>query len=249
MSPLVLSVDLAIRSYDDCGFVILNYCNVETLFVSVIKPNELSLFGKPNPEILAQSLFNFCEREKIRILFIDGPQGWKKPNSTLPYRIADYQAKAPAKVCERGLAKPRTCLPFVHFSVELFFHLVTRYKMHLLDRNSFKRSAYVPLECTYLCETLPFAQWRLLGMKPLPSKRRCSNEELIARYRHLSYQFNIKGRHSTLSHDELQALVAGIAGIDILEGNSNNLNLYGEDPIIADDTIYEGLIACKRCMN
>ena len=236
----ILSVDLAVRSYQDCGFVVLRK-KQEGFTAYFPTATELGLHGRPEPEPMAEALAVFCWSQRVGLLIIDGPQGWKNPKSPLAFRCADFEAKAPAKVCEVGIVKPRTYLRFVDFSTKLFFLLAHMHRMKLAYKFKGKLANF-PHGKTLLCESLPFVSWCALGIKPLPAKAKCTKVEIKKRYDYLCEQFHLKSLKSEPTHDELQALVASITGIHLLAEEPHNVRIYGRNPILSKDCILEGLI-------
>lgn len=240
----ILSIDLAVKSYSDFGFALLRKDRGK-ISTSFFRAGQIGLSGAPIPDELAKKLASFCRNENIGVLVIDGPQGWKKPDSALPFRRADFEAKAPAKVCEREVVKPATYLSFVKFSTKLFFLLASDESFELFSDTKpmciSSRSTRI-----LLCESLPYATWKLLGEKPLPRKKKCSEAEIATRYLGVCRKFSLKKANKILSHDELQALVGALAGIHILEGRVQNLLLFGERPKLSKDCIFEGFILCTR---
>jgi hypothetical protein len=52
---------------------------------------------------LASALYDFCRRENVSILLLDGPQGWKSPQAGIPdMRICERVLNTPGKVGEIG---------------------------------------------------------------------------------------------------------------------------------------------------
>jgi len=239
----ILSVDLAVKSYDSFGFALLMKRRREWEAV-FLTPRELGLCGEPTTEKTADALATFCERYGVNLLLIDGPQGWKKRNSPLPYRKADLEARAPAKVCEKGVVKPQTYFPFVEFSTRLFHILAKEYGMKIFGAGETAKAKIAVSKRVTLAESLPYSSWRVLGLKPLPAKPRCETEEIFRRFQEICDRFEVIRWNHLPSHDELQALVAGIAGVRLAEGRLENVVLLGAKPELAMDCIYEGYIVC-----
>jgi hypothetical protein len=68
----VLSVDLAYRNYADVGDVVLE----RSQGLIQCELLRIPLTGAPSPDALAEYLDRFCLEEAIRLLLLDGPQGW-----------------------------------------------------------------------------------------------------------------------------------------------------------------------------
>lgn len=86
MKPKVLSVDLA------CAAANIGLCVLQSEKGNVWRANFIpsSNWNLPTPLIptnLADAIYDFCVREHITIVLLDGPQGWKDPESG--YHIAE----------------------------------------------------------------------------------------------------------------------------------------------------------------
>src|SRR5262245_48014242 len=94
----VLSADLAHKDYGDIGTVVLRW-HVDHVCGELV---DLPLQGEPSPKQLAEFLNRYCLEREIRILLLDGPQGWKANDSELAH----------SRRCERALNTPaKTGLP------------------------------------------------------------------------------------------------------------------------------------------
>jgi hypothetical protein len=82
-------------------------------------------------------------------------------------------------------------------------------------------------------------------MPPLPAKAKCTLQQLRAAHRELCKRLSIETNRAP-GHDELQALVAGIAGFALLEGDTSGYELLGEPPRVVDGVWREGFILAPR---
>src|SRR4029077_5565636 len=90
----ILSVDLAYRNYRDIGIAVLEWDH------NLIRCELISipLSGLPSPGPLAEYLTGFCVQREIRVLVLDGPQGWKAENNGLEHsRRCEKELNTPAK--------------------------------------------------------------------------------------------------------------------------------------------------------
>lgn len=113
----ILSVDLAYRRYADFGAVVMerqqNRIRCE-LF-------DADLPGVPDCAALAQWMNDLCLRRCIRIILLDGPQGWKARDSGLVHsRCCERKLNTPAKTGEPVSVKPANYGPFVRFSISVY---------------------------------------------------------------------------------------------------------------------------------
>lgn len=232
----VLSIDLASKNYRDIGFCLLRDRVPRLRFP---RPEELGLDGQPSASVLAGAVARYCAEEGVSVLLIDGPQGWRWPESPIEHmRLCERVLNTPARTGTPGRVKPSTYLPFVRFSVDLFRNL------RLEDDWSLLVADWPALPGRrWLVETFPSAAWGMWGLPRLPSKRMSRGIDLEPWRRGLAVMsgFDFPTR---LSHDELQAAATLQAGQAIDKGDRAGVILAGIDPIISPtDQVYEGWIA------
>ncbi|MEW6140371.1 MAG: DUF429 domain-containing protein [Thermodesulfobacteriota bacterium] len=231
----VLSVDLAYKSYADVGSVALSCenCTIECEFCE--------LYGEdpPTPAEFVDNLCHLSDSVGARVLLLDGPQGWKHPDNGLEHsRLCERELNTPAKTGLPGNVKPANYTPFVEFSIEVYQELTQR-GWHLFDDTT---------DCSgqrVLMESFPMSAWRVLGIQPLPSKRKATGRDIIQRFGTLQSQFRLRTPR-TPSHDELQALVSGLGGIAFELGAEHCLQSNGRCPELLDGTWREGFIVNPR---
>jgi hypothetical protein len=232
----VLSVDIAHRRYIDNGIAFLAQGSEQ---VQLVKTDDLGLRDPPNPVDFAAALDSFCDRRGVSVLLLDGPQGWREPKSQIEHmRLCERVLNTPGKTGTVGTAKPRTYLPYIRFSIELFQHLRTSYGWELLtsDWNArpWKR---------WLVESFPTSAWKTLGLKKLPAKAKSTRNHLVARRDDLNKTTGLK-LPKILTHDELQAAVVLPVGAAIVKGEEERVILSGVDPYLTKKgAVLEGLIA------
>src|ERR1700743_2859649 len=162
----ILSVDLALRRWADLGIVTMERGRMPGSPIAC----EIVVWDEPGPiqaEILAGRLNHLCGVRDIRVLMLDGPQAWKSCCNGLEHaRQSERQLNTAAKTGLPGIVKPATYRAFAEFCVDVY---------DALCRRGWRRLA----TCTHpqpeervLVESYPFAAWKSLGLKPLPSKRR-----------------------------------------------------------------------------
>jgi hypothetical protein len=147
----------------------------------------------------------------------------------------------PGKTGIIGNVKPKTYLPYIQFSIDLFHELRIRHDWELLTSDWNER----PWK-RWLVESFPTAAWRTLGLKKLPAKAKSTSDHLITWREDLR---NLTGMKlpDTLTHDELQAAVVLPVGRAIVNGEEEKVILAGVDPYLTKDgVVLEGLIANPR---
>lgn len=94
-------------------------------------------------------------------------------------------------------------------------------------------------------ETFPFSAWRSLGIVALPSKRKHKARDIADRAERLKQSYNLSFV-SEPTHDELQALVASLAGLAVLRCDSRGYQVHGRPPILKRGVRVEGYIVDPR---
>jgi hypothetical protein len=237
----ILSIDPAYRKASDFGVCLLTERKGKLGTVRFVSPvKELGLTDPPDAKQCAEAIALFCRKNRVRVLLLDGPQGWKDPGSALDYRLCEKLLAAPGKVGLRGSAKPRGFTPFAAFTIHLFAALVE--KGGKLVRNLCIR---VPRRGFLVVESFPMSAWRKLCLIPLPAKRNTLEIHKTCRLLVLRRLFGFRvGR--VPNHDELQALVSGLAGVAILAGNGNGYIAEGAPPKKVGGIWVEGFIVNPR---
>ncbi len=232
----IISVDLAYRNYTDVGIALLSPKNKD-IAVELVKPDQYELIGEPSATELAKCLTRLCSERKSQILILDGPQAWKDPDNGLEHcRCCERQLNTQAKTGIPYCVKPRNYTPFVSFSIAVFNELQRNGIRILHGLNDY------PVNNEVLAlESYPFAAWKALTIKPLPAKSKATTLDISDRLKILKcmYSLNISGLPT---HDELQAIVMGIAGISFLRRNTAEYILVGNPPIGIDGITREGFI-------
>ncbi len=227
----IVSVDLASRRHADIG-------------VAVLEPGAgavaagfraLRLPDPPAPVPLAAALAALCAEVGARTLLLDGPAAWKDPDNGLAQaRVCERELNTPAKTGLPGVAKPATYLGFVTFCVAVF---------DALDALGWPRYAgtQAPGERVAV-EAFPTGAWRALGLPVLPAKAKCDAGLVAERTALLAGQCGLAVR-GVPSHDELQALVAALAGPALAARDPVGVRLAGVAPFYRAGAWREGFIA------
>ena len=93
----VLSVDLASRRYRDNGIALL-WGVPGRVTAQLVNPESLGLHGEPEVEPFAGALAELAEREGVRVMLLDGPQGWRANESSLVHlRHCERETRTPGK--------------------------------------------------------------------------------------------------------------------------------------------------------
>jgi muconolactone delta-isomerase len=98
-----------------------------------------------------------------------------------------------------------------------------------------------PGEGILVLESFPMAAWKALTINPLPSKKRATEEDLRDRLEKLEGIFPLS-LFGNPSHDELQAIVAGLGGIAFKNNDIQKFEIVGEPPRMVEGILREGFI-------
>ncbi len=96
-------------------------------------------------------------------------------------------------------------------------------------------------------ESFPTAAWRGLRLTPLPGKNRTKPETLAEKQEELESLLSLK-IDDALNHDELQALVGGLAGLALADDRSDGYLLAGSAPMLTEGFWREGFIIAPTRM-
>jgi Protein of unknown function (DUF429) len=198
---------------------------------------DVPLGGRPSVHALASWLREMVEAHDVRCLCIDGPLGWRSPHTDSPHcRLSERVVRAPGKT---GLppdgVKPRTYLGFTTFSIALFEALLGDTDWALPGAPESTLPARV------VTESFPTAGWRALGLSPLMAKGRASVADVHEAGARLQARTGIT-LEQVRTHDQLQAVVGGIAGAWWAAGLTDRVQLAGAPPFRLDGSWREGYI-------
>jgi hypothetical protein len=224
----ILSVDLAYKTYSDVGLVVLDK-EGRNIRCTAIK---IPLEGDPLPRRLAEVIDDQSHKRGIEIVLLDGPQGWKAENNGLLHsRVCERELNTPAKTGLPETVKPANYRPFVVFSIAVFESLATLGWDRLSTIHPVRRNKTV-IE-SFPLSACPLSAWRSLALSPLPAKSKTKPGDITSRLASLEevVPLSISG---TPTHDELQAIVSGLAGLAFECGESQNCALAGIPPSFED---------------
>jgi hypothetical protein len=240
----VLSVDLALRRWADLGIVAMERGRTPTAPIVC----EIIAWDDPGPvsgpvsspvqaEILAGRLNHLCGVRNIRVLMLDGPQAWKSGRNGLEHaRLSERQLNTAAKTGLPGIVKPATYRAFAEFCVDVYDALCRRGWKRLAAHDRPQGA-----QERILVESYPHAAWKALGIKCLPSKRRCGVCDLAETFAALKAAMPLKVNRPP-NHDQLQAIVGGLAGLALEAGDPVGARLVGSTPRREDGHWREGFI-------
>jgi hypothetical protein len=232
----VLSIDLAYKKARDFGICLVEARKGQPLKAEFIPPHGL-INDPPEAGQCARAIFEFCKKHRVRLVLLDGPQGWKDPESPLPHsRHCEKILFTQGKTGTFGRAKPGGFTPFAAFSIGVFAELV-RLGGELVS----SAVAKAPKDGLLVMESYPTSAWRRLGIKPLPGKAKAKHGDIQDRLFKLQKLLGFSARREP-THDELRALVASIAGVAILVGKPSGYCIQGSPPREVDGVIVEGFI-------
>lgn len=230
-----ISVDLAYKDYRDIGVVALAKVgpNVEA---TAIRLQARGLVGVPSAAKLVDALLGIAAEANAKWIFIDGPQAWKAADGRNAHaRCCERELSTQGKTGLPGFTKPANYLGFTSFAIEVFDKLAQR------DWPRLAATVIPPHRIRCAVESFPTSAWRSLGIAPLPGKASTLPEHLRNRLGSLRQAFPLVVGDD-LSHDELQALVSGLAGLALESGNPAGVRVVGEPPVESGGSWREGFI-------
>jgi hypothetical protein len=230
----IVSVDLAYRDYQDFGVAILDLGPNGATYelASLIRRKD----ARPTPDDVADMLIEICSNSNALVILLDGPQGWKDPSSDLTHcRKCERILNTPAKTGLPGIVKPASYFGFVEFSIQVF---------NAFDARGWKRFDPANWRGDYptVIESFPLSAWRSLSLPPLPAKSKSADIDIIKHLRLLGEAGYITNTSSIPTHDELQAVVAGLGGLGLIGSNLHRWHAAGVPPFVLDHSWREGYI-------
>lgn len=229
----VISIDLAHSVYANNGLAVLTQ---EAGRLTVDLPR-LPLQGTPDPHELALFLTGLASERGANLIFLDGPQAWRDPTEErTELRVCERKLAAPAKTGLPGHVKPANYTPFVTFSIHVFDALD-----HLGWPRLLEPDAWPPSSGRHAIESFPLAAWRSLQIPSLPAKAKAKPHDITSRFDELQKLAPITIAGSP-NHDQLQAIVAGLAGFPDLF----HVSVAGVRPRTVDGVWREGFIVLPK---
>jgi hypothetical protein len=150
--------------------------------------------------------------------------------------VCEKLLNAPAKTGAFGQVKPAAYTQFVEFSINVFAGLISR------GATLATNPIIEPTPNGLLAlESLPLSAWRKLKIAPLPAKSKHIPFDCETRFDELGRSFGLTCKLHP-SHDELQALVAGLAGIAIVARKRAGYIAEGIPPFQREGHWVEGFI-------
>ncbi len=231
----VISIDLATRRYQDIGIARLVEQG-QGITVNFVRPAMHGLTGTPDMHQLAELIATLAREIAATVITVDGPQAWKDPdNQLLHSRVCERLLATPTKTDIPGVAKPGTGLRFVTFAIEFFDQLAEQGWPRLTT------PSIAPATTCVAAEVFPTAAWRALGLKPLPAKSKTKPGDVNAWLQRLQALITLIVNGEP-SHDELQALIGGLAGLALERGDETGFQLVGRPPFLLEGMWREGYI-------
>ena len=197
--------------------------------------------GPVDAQTLAGRLNHECGVRGIRVLLLDGPQAWKSEGNGLEHaRVSERQLNTAAKTGLPGMVKPVTYRRFAEFCLDVYEGLCRR-GWRRLETAARPGSPQEQNQQRVLVESYPFAAWKSLGLKPLPSKRRTKVSDLAEAFGALRTVAPLTVNRPP-NHDQLQAIVGGLPGLALEDRNAAGARIVGHPPRREEGHWREGFI-------
>lgn len=234
LTVTVLSVDLASRRYRDNGIAVLRGTFGDAQ-CALVQPEAIGLHGEPSAAAFAGALHALAQETGARLILLDGPQGWRAEQSTLVHqRRCERETRAPGKTGLPGVVKPATWTRMALFSVALFDALHALGWPRITAAWNGERAAI---------ESFPTQAWRSLALPAMPA--RASTPSVQPWLAHLS-DLGVRDVPATATHDDIQAVVAALVGLQLLDGGFPAAEAHGCDPLREGEHWREGWILSPR---
>jgi hypothetical protein len=187
--------------------------------------------------ILAGILNHEAGVRGIGVMMLDGPQAWKSRENGCQYaRVSEHELNTAAKTGLPGMVKPVTYRPFAEFCLDVYDALCHRGWRRLETREQPGRG-----QERVLVESYPHAAWKALGLKPLPSKKRATVNDMAEAYEALGQVVPFTTDRPP-NHDQLQAIVGGLPGLALEAHDAAGAQIVGTAPRREDGHWREGFI-------
>jgi len=96
-----------------------------------------------------------------------------------------------------------------------------------------------------LVESYPYAAWKALGLKPLPSKKRARVSDLAEAYGALRQLIPFTTSRPP-NHDQLQAIVGGLAGLSLEARDAAGAQIVGPRRVVKMDIGARASSCCRQ---
>lgn len=241
----VLGIDLGPGAWANNGSALVGFDRV-TATISSVAPAVIAWPSSTplTPLALADVIDSFARSKNVRAVSIDGPQGWRDPSTdpSLPGvgRRCEYEARTPGRTGAHPRTYPSSQSGWISFSIALFEELLRRPGVLLAE----EITEEVPMGGYLLLECFPTSTWRFSGLRPLPGKAR--RPPLPPYVADLTAAYSLPPLTVT-SHDDLQAVVAALPAVGVLNGPVT-VRRRGVASSIVNGLRVEGVIweACPR---
>jgi hypothetical protein len=231
----VLGIDLASARWTFNGSALLHFAASTGTFTSVA-PGAITWPspGTPlTPQALADAVHTFAVREDVGAVALDGPQAWRNPDTPAHApgvgRRCEFACRTQGKTGVYPKAYPGTQFAWIDFCVRVFDALLARPGVRLAGAPTagpvILHARASPVEHERLTppasngyvvlETFPTSTWRTSGLTPLPAK--ATRPDVQHHYDTLAVAFALPAVQVS-SHDDLQAIVAALAGVGAVGG-------------------------------
>ena len=221
---VVLGVDLASARWADVGTALV-WCDAGAGDGGAIGRVATGVIDWPahlpvSADALADAIHDCAVREGVAAVALDGPHAWRDPargaDGPGVGRLAEFAVRAQCKTGVYPRTFPGTQQAWTRLSIAVFDALLAREGVQLATPEEARASRASRAGAGYLLlESFPTAIWRAAGLTPLPAKSR--RPDVAAFYAQLADAFALPAA-DVANHDDLQALVAALAGVGLVGG-------------------------------
>ena len=220
-----LGVDLACRSWKDVGFGQVTFdVQPHPVWTGAVtdcvrRPDEAAITAVA----LANLIDRYAVEHGVDAVALDGPQGWRQPGAPPRKgvgRSCEYEALTQGKTGEFGRTYPQTphFFRWITFCVEVFDRLLATGRGVLVNDPAVRALPALGGGRYYVLEVFPTSIWKSLGLSPLPGHRNAPQQVVRTHATALRVGLGLPASAVTDHHDNLQGLVAALAGAALLGG-------------------------------
>jgi subtilisin family serine protease len=212
----VLGIDIASAGWSSVGNAIIEF-DADSQKLEAVRPAVIDWpSGDLSPNALADAIDAFARANDVSAVALDGPQGWRDPATPagLPGvgRRCEFECRTQAKTGVYPTTYPGNQRSWIEFSIAVFDRLLSKPDVILADAtaNQDRRRGYLVAEC------YPTSAWRSSGLSPMPGKSK--RPDLASYAAGLRTAYDLPPITLSMSHDDLQAIVAALVAVAIVGG-------------------------------
>lgn len=220
----VLGIDVASADWASNGSATLSFDLERKKFEQLHAPAIMWPSCALTPESLASAIDEYARRDGVRVVALDGPQGWRHPSTPEGApgvgRRCEYECRAQGKTGVYPTTFPANQRAWIEFCVDLFAELLDKPCVVLADS---PKLVGIPADGYIVLECYPTSAWRSSGLKPLPGK---TKKPIVDGYlTALTSAYALPAPSTVVrTHDDMQAVVAAVVAAAVAGGPARGVS-------------------------